>query len=153
LADEITPPEPYEGDTARQRYAAHSEEIVCAACHQYMDPMGLALENYDAVGRWRDEENGATIDASGTVPDYEGAIDGPVELSRALASTEALNHCFAEHWMSFAYGHALDIDHAGDAATKTRVEEAFAASEFDIIELIVALTQTPSFLSLPTEPE
>jgi hypothetical protein len=76
----VTPPEAYTGKIARERYGKHSEDGGCAGCHQYMDPVGLALENYDAVGLWRTSErteiDGVTydtpIDATGSVPGVAG---------------------------------------------------------------------------------
>jgi hypothetical protein len=53
----------------REQMQAHRANPTCAACHARMDPIGFALENYDAVGRWRDEDAGAPIDASGKLPD------------------------------------------------------------------------------------
>lgn len=55
--------------TLRERLAEHRANPACASCHDIMDPIGFALENFDAVGRWRDRENGLTIDASGGLPD------------------------------------------------------------------------------------
>ena len=51
--------------TARERLKAHSTVATCAGCHKLMDPIGLALENFDGAGAFRDDENGAAIDASG----------------------------------------------------------------------------------------
>jgi mono/diheme cytochrome c family protein len=67
----------------REQMQAHRTNAVCAACHARMDPIGFALENYDAVGRWRGEDAGAPIDASGTLPDGT-TFDGPAGLSRLL---------------------------------------------------------------------
>src|SRR6185295_5029656 len=61
--------------TMREQMQAHRSNPVCAACHSRMDPIGFALENYDGVGRWRAQDAGATIDASGKLPDgteFEG---------------------------------------------------------------------------------
>lgn len=72
--------------TMRERMAEHRAATACASCHQLMDPIGLSLENFDAVGSWRDRENGgnsAAIDASGTLLDGTN-INGPVELRNAL---------------------------------------------------------------------
>ena len=76
------PPDPYSGKTARERFSKHSASAVCASCHQYIDPLGLPFENYDAVGlyraseRWTDRMTNITydtpIDASGAVPGVSG---------------------------------------------------------------------------------
>src|SRR5262249_41118947 len=56
IAAKVKPPDPNSGKTARERFTKHSDDPVCSGCHQYMDPVGLALENYDPVGLWRDTE-------------------------------------------------------------------------------------------------
>jgi hypothetical protein len=53
----------------RERLAQHRADAACASCHNLIDPVGFALENFDAVGRWRDVENGAPVDATGGLPD------------------------------------------------------------------------------------
>jgi hypothetical protein len=142
----IKPPEPYTGKTARERYSAHSKDPVCAACHRSMDPVGLALENFDAVGLWRDQENGETIDASGSVPGDMTPLNGPVELARKLAETDEVQSCFASHWSNFAYARSLDD---ADACTQETLATRFAQSGHDVKALLLALTQTPAFLYLP----
>jgi hypothetical protein len=69
--------------SVRERMEEHRANPVCAGCHKIMDPIGLALENFDAVGRWRTEDSGAKIDASGQLVDGT-AIDGPASLRKAL---------------------------------------------------------------------
>jgi hypothetical protein len=110
--------------------------------------MGFALENYDAVGQWRDEENGVRIDATGAVPGMEGTTNGPVELVRKVAESEQTQACFANHWMNFAYGRTLG---KSDECTQSKLEQVFAESGYDIKSLLLALTQTDAFLYLPTE--
>src|SRR5205809_1710829 len=75
--------------TMRQRLAQHRDNAACAGCHRLMDPLGFALENYDAVGRWRTSEGGVAVDTSGALPDgreFSGA-DG---LEKALLSRPEL---------------------------------------------------------------
>jgi hypothetical protein len=147
LLDEIKPPDPYTGKTARERYAQHSADPACVGCHLLMDPVGLALENYDPVGLWRDRENGVLIDASGSVPGVEGTVSGPTELVRALAGTEDIKSCLAVNWASYAYGRSLGSD--ADACTREEVERGFAAAGYDLRRLVLSLAQTEDFLSLP----
>ena len=85
---QVKPPDPYSGKTARDRYGAHSKNPVCAACHQFMDPIGLTFENFDAVGLYRTTENGETIDATGALPGTPGMVKNAVELARALAASD-----------------------------------------------------------------
>ena len=69
----------------RQRMQEHQSNPVCASCHAGMDPIGFALENFDAVGKWRSSEGGVPIDASGTLPDGT-QFDGPAGLRKVLLS-------------------------------------------------------------------
>ena len=134
----------------RERFSKHSEDPVCAGCHALMDPIGLTLENYDAVGQWRDQENGITIDASGAVPGV-GEVAGPLELVSAIAGAEGTHACFVEHWSNFAYGRTAT---EADACTQDRLVEQFEASGHDIQQLLLELTQTDDFLYLaPTQGE
>ena len=150
VLDQVKPPDPYSGDTARDRFGKHSQDPVCAGCHRFMDPVGLALENYDAIGQWRDRENDVVIDARGELPGIEGTFDGPIELARAIAGAEATQTCFAHQWASFAYGRTLDDD---DACTESHLADAFVASGSDIRQLLLDLTQTDAFLYLPRASE
>ncbi len=147
LLDEVKPPDPYSGATARERFSQHSEDPVCAACHQMMDPVGFALENFDPVGLWRDQENGVEIDASGSLPGL-GGFNGPVELARAVAAAPDTHECFAVNWSQFALGRTLD---AGDECTQDRLVDDFVASGTNVRELLIAITQSDAFLYLPSE--
>jgi hypothetical protein len=147
---QVKPPNPDSGATARERYSAHSADPVCATCHQLMDPVGLAFENYDAVGLWRDTENGVTIDASGAVPNSDEVVPGPVQLVQKIAEAEETPVCFASHWLNFAYGRTLGAE---DECTMERIQVAFAESGYDIRGLLLALTQTDAFLYLPEAQE
>ncbi len=150
----VAPPEPYTGKTARERFGKHSAEPGCSGCHQYMDPIGLALENYDAVGRYRTTErteiDGVTydtpIDSSGSVPGVVGTASGPVDLVRLLASSEETQACFAKNWMQFAYGRVLDT---ADECTRQSVLAAFKSANYDVKKLLLELTQTDSFRYRP----
>jgi len=131
------------GATARERFSKHSSQPVCHSCHQFLDPIGFALENFDPVGRYRTEENGVTIDASGQIPGADDAIVGGVELARWLAETSDAQSCFASHWLEFAYGRTLG---QGDECTRATVNTAFEDASYNIQEMLLALTQTDAFL-------
>ncbi len=148
IADQVKPPDPGSGATARERYSQHSEDPVCAGCHSLMDPVGFALENYDAIGRWRDRENDVLIDARGKVPGMEGEVDGPVELVRKIAESPQTQACFAMNWANFAYGRTIGKD---EDCLEDHIADTFAASGYDIAQLLVDLTQTEAFLFLPEE--
>jgi mono/diheme cytochrome c family protein len=94
--------------SVRELMAAHRASPVCASCHNMMDPPGLALENFDAVGRWRDTDAGAAIDATGSLPDGT-KFDGVVGLRRALLKNENLIvTTLTEKLLTYALGRGLE---------------------------------------------
>jgi hypothetical protein len=100
--------------TLRERLAEHRANPVCATCHDVMDPIGLGLENFDAVGKWRTKEPGGAIDAHGQLVDGT-PIDGVVQLREALtAQPEQFARVFTERLLTYALGRGLE---AGDMPT------------------------------------
>jgi hypothetical protein len=75
--------------TLREQLLQHRQNPVCASCHDRIDPLGFALSNYDALGRWRTRQGGKPIDATGEFPDGT-VVDGPEELKKALLSRKDL---------------------------------------------------------------
>lgn len=146
VAASIVPPNPESAKTGRQRYAAHSEIGVCAECHQVMDPPGFALENFDAVGLWRDQENGEPIDASGELELFPEPFSGPLELVQLIAESPRTHACFAEKWLTFASGRSLSEE---DACLAQKLEHKFVESGYNVKQLLLEITQTDAFLSLP----
>jgi hypothetical protein len=141
----ITPPDPNIGGTARDRYTAHSQDIKCAGCHQSIDPIGFALENFTSVGQWQDTENGKTIDVSVTSPQL-GTFTGAVELGKKMAESVQVQECFATNWANFAYGLGSDEQ---DSCTMAQLKTQFQAKGYNIKELLLELSQTRSFLYMP----
>ena len=92
----------------RERMQEHRSNAVCANCHKLMDPIGLALENFDAVGRWRTTDNGAPIDARDTL--YNGIqVDGPVSLRNViLAHPDQFVRTMTEMLLTYALGRGLE---------------------------------------------
>jgi hypothetical protein len=96
--------------TVRELMAQHRANPICASCHRVMDPLGFALENFDATGAWRDKDRfaGTKIDASGELPDGT-AVDGPDDLREALAShPEQFAQTFVEGLLAYATGRTLE---------------------------------------------
>ncbi len=77
------PPEDLADKSLRERLELHRADPTCAGCHQRMDPLGFALENFDPIGRWRDDDDGHPIDASGQLPSGQ-ELTGPRELKEVL---------------------------------------------------------------------
>ncbi len=142
---QVKVPEPNSAPTARQRFSAHSSQPVCTGCHSNLDPVGFALENFDAVGQWRDQENGVTIDASGNSP-LLGAFSGPVELGQRVAESPEAEQCFARRWTEFGYGR---VSGERDACALQSTWEKFKGAGYNVKNLLLQLTETDTFNYLP----
>jgi Protein of unknown function (DUF1588)/Protein of unknown function (DUF1585)/Protein of unknown function (DUF1592) len=92
----------------RERLEQHRANAACAGCHNLLDPVGFALENYDAIGRWRDTEDGQAIDTSGSL--WDGTqLHGADDLERAiLASPELFAQTLTEKLMTYALGRGTE---------------------------------------------
>ncbi|MBA0088945.1 MAG: DUF1592 domain-containing protein, partial [Acidobacteria bacterium Pan2503] len=92
----------------RERMELHRTDAVCAGCHKVMDPIGFALENFDAVGHWRNADDGAAIDPAGTL--FEGTrVNGPVTLRKMLvARPETFVGVMTEKLLTYALGRGLE---------------------------------------------
>ena len=91
----------------RERYEQHSANPVCANCHQAIDPIGFAFEEYDAFGRYREQDMGSPVDASGELSGVVGgpiALDGVQSLSDYLSISDEARSCFIRYWSYYAYG-------------------------------------------------
>jgi hypothetical protein len=135
--------------TLREKFAQHTADPQCKACHVSMDPLGFAFEHYDAVGRWRDKENGLPIDATATIVgsrDMNGPIDGAVALARKLGDSEQVRECVVNQWFRYAYGRPEQV---ADRCTLDELGAKFAGSDYRIQDLIVALTETAAFRYRP----
>ncbi|MFT7619196.1 MAG: hypothetical protein ACI97A_002846 [Planctomycetota bacterium] len=115
-----TPPSPpppgvdsfTEGDisssaTLREQMAAHSKNAVCASCHVRMDALGLTLENFDPIGRWRSQDSGGTIDASSVLPDGK-KISGAKDLRAVASADESFLRTVTMRMFVYAIGRELD---------------------------------------------
>jgi Protein of unknown function (DUF1585)/Protein of unknown function (DUF1588) len=93
----------------RERMEQHRRSPACANCHKIMDPIGLALENFDAVGAWRTSYGASPIDASGQLSDGI-RIDGPVSLRNALLHRrEVFVRTIAEKLLTYALGRSVEF--------------------------------------------
>jgi len=92
----------------RQQLEAHRKDAVCASCHSRMDPLGLGLENFDAIGAWRAKDGQIPIDASGTLPDGR-TFNGPDGLREILTSQrDAFAECVVDKLLTYALGRGLE---------------------------------------------
>jgi hypothetical protein len=152
----ITPPDVNSAGTARERFSAHlTAGSDCSGCHQMMDPIGLTFENFDAIGSYRDKDNGKTIDTSGMIvgasePALMGSFTGVRQLADKLAASRQVSDCVATQWFRFASGRSEETP---DGCSLTTLRDTFAKSGNDLIELIIGTTQTDAFwYRAPTTP-
>ena len=138
---ELEETEGIQGDkllTLRERMEVHRQNPFCAGCHAMIDPIGLALENYDATGRWRELDAGAPIDSVGEL--FDGTIvDGPVGLRRALMDkSDALIRNFTENLMTYGLGRRVeyyDMPTVRDIARKAGLNDnRFSSFVMGVIE-------------------
>src|SRR5262249_12370758 len=106
----------------RELLARHRSNAACSTCHNLMDPIGLGLENFDWMGRWRDKEaNGNPVDAEGALPSGE-KFNGPVELRQVLlAKKDDFIRNLSGRMLGYALGRSLQD---GDSCTVQRLMEA-----------------------------
>ncbi|MCA9600991.1 MAG: DUF1592 domain-containing protein [Myxococcales bacterium] len=141
------------GTTMRQKVEnlTEGEGTVCAGCHKTtINPFGFALENYDAIGQYRTEDHGESVDTSSTPP-LDGkpvAVDGPIELSQALAASPQVHQCYARHWLEYLYART---DVPEDSPLLERVGDHSLTDDLSVKELIVDLVMTDAFLTRSVE--
>ena len=134
-------PEP-SGDapTLRDRVGEHLEAPECAGCHTLMDPIGLALEHFDGIGRYRPTDNGATIDPSGTLDGVP--FDGPEGLAHAIREHPAFGPCLVERLYRYALGR---VPERGEDAMLDALAQRFSHDGYDVLGLMVELAASPAF--------
>ena len=127
----------------RERMVQHRANPVCASCHSRMDPLGLAMENFDAVGMWRTrDESNTAIDASGVLPDGTH-VDGPAGLRQALLRhPDRFVTTLTEKLLTYALGRGLE--YYDQPAVRTITREA-ARSDYRFSALITAIVESTPF--------
>jgi hypothetical protein len=132
--------------TMRERMEAHRANAYCATCHQIMDPIGFAMENFDAVGAWRTKEGGTggtAIDASGQLLDGT-KINGPVELRRALLKDpDIFVGALTEKLMIYALGRGLA---ASDMPAVRAIVRDASRRDYRFSSLIAGVVRSTPFL-------
>ena len=140
VAEAMMIPEAPPDQTNREAYEALTAADECQFCHEVINPVGFAFEHYDTLGRWRDQDNGQAVDASGSFQD--DSFVGAPEMMSKLAARSDVHRCVAKKWLRFAYGggRVLDTD-----TILADTEAAFAAVDYSITELMVAIVTNPRF--------
>ena len=127
--------------TVRERLETHRDNPSCNGCHGVIDPLGFALENFDAVGRWRDNDRHARvpIDSSGVLADGT-PVDGPVALRKAILSRpDQFVQTFTEKLMTFGLGRRIEYQ---DMPTVRRIVRDAAGENFRLSALIINIINT-----------
>jgi hypothetical protein len=132
------------GLSTRQRLEQHRSAPACAACHQLFDPVGLALENYDALGLYRTVDHGVPVDASGEVRqglDIDGKFAGGPELLARIGQSATARDCLVQRWLTYALRRDLE---PADQCAAAAVKQRFAASG-DLLDLLAAVAESDAF--------
>lgn len=141
------PPERAEGSSRKEQLAAHQTEPICKACHVLMDPLGLALEQYDGIGSFRTEDRGAPIDPSGVFRTAQGDVPfaNPAELSQLVAAAPSVSGCVAKHVFAYGLGRGPRPSSDFDIFILDEAGKAFAASGQHFPKLVEALVTSDVF--------
>lgn len=126
----------------RERMAQHRADAACASCHQLIDPPGFALENYDAVGRWRDFEDGRPVDAKGGLPGGS-EVDGTLGLEQGLLERpEMFVATMTEKLLIFSLGRGLEHY---DAPHVRQIMRAAEADKYRFSSVVLGIVNSPPF--------
>ncbi len=128
--------------SVRKRLAEHRTNPVCAGCHNLMDPVGLSLEKFDAIGRWRTAEGGAPIDASGGLPDGSRFADVHGLEQALLSRPEMFVGTLAEKLLTYALGRGVEYYDA--PAIRAIVRDA-RAKDFRVSSIILGIVESEPF--------
>jgi hypothetical protein len=136
--------------TIRERMSQHRANPVCASCHNMIDPAGFALENFDAIGRWRTvDESFNPIDASGALPDGT-RFNGVAELRTALVrKPERFVNTVAEKLLTYALGRGLEYY---DMPAVRRIVKDAAADQYRFRSVVLGVVRSYPFMMRTTEP-
>lgn len=128
--------------TLRRVMEQHRENAVCASCHNRMDPLGFAFENFDAIGRWRDKDGKFAVDASGVLPDGR-KFQGPAELKKILKEKkEMFGRCLAEKMLTYGLGRGLEYY---DKCAVDKIVAALARNDYRFSTLLLEVVQSEPF--------
>ena len=134
--------QPITAGTLRERMEVHRKKAACANCHAKMDPIGFALENYDAIGAYRTQDAGHAIDASGEFADGT-RFSGPEELKAIVSQKKALFvRCLSEKMLTYALGRGLEYY---DRRATGKITESLAAGDYKFSALVTAIVQSDPF--------
>ncbi len=129
----------------RERLQRHRSQAECASCHNQMDPMGFALENFDAIGRWRSTDGVFPIEASGELPGGREFSDAREFRSLLVTSeTKRFSRCLIENMLIYGLGRGLE---PADYCTVETIRKHLVANNYQADQLIKGIVTSPQFLS------
>ncbi len=136
-------PTPVDGPSVRKKLEQHRADPRCASCHRRIDPLGLALENYDPLGAWREKDGSTPVDASAVLPDGT-AVNGAIELKKILLTKKPGDfvRCLTEHLMTYALGRKVDLC---DQAEVKEIVQAVEKDGHRFSRLIVEIVKSYPF--------
>jgi hypothetical protein len=137
---DTTLPDASMASTTRDRFSIHASTAACQGCHSLMDPIGLGLENFDGIGRFRDTENGFAIDASGELDGVPFAK--PAELAAAIANHPNLPECVTRTVFRYGWGR---LEQPGEVDAVRRLALQFSVSNYSFSELLAAAALSVEF--------
>jgi len=128
--------------TTRERMELHRVSPSCNSCHKFIDPIGLALDNFDVTGKWRLQENGSPLDTRGDF--YDGTpISSPAELSAVLLKRPIpLVRTFTENLLAYALGRRAEYY---DMPTIRTIQRSAATTDYKISSFIVGVVMSDAF--------
>jgi hypothetical protein len=128
--------------STRERMEEHRKNPACASCHRVIDPLGLALENFDVTAAWRIKDNGVAVDSNGVL--YDGTqISGPAGLREALlAHSESLIRNFTENLMQYGLGRR--IEYFDQPALRAIVRKA-AGNDYRFSSFVLGVVNSAAF--------
>lgn len=128
--------------TVRQRLEAHRANPNCAVCHQRLDPLGFALENFDPIGGWRDKDGSAVIDASGQLPDGTD-VTGPDRLRQVLLQhKDDFVRCLSEKMLTYALGRGMEYY---DQATVHDIVQNVQKNGYRFSSMVLGIATSDAF--------
>jgi len=126
----------------RERMVQHRENPACASCHQQMDTLGFGMENFDAIGKWRDQDGEFAIDSTGTLPDGR-SFATPRELKQVLLAEKGLfARCLAEKMLTYALGRGVEYE---DKCAIDDIVATLETNDYRFSALVRAIVQSDPF--------
>ena len=126
----------------RQQLELHRQNAACASCHRVMDQLGFGMENFDAIGRWRDGEMGKPLDTTGELPGG-ATFKGPVELASVLRGKQCeFGECLAEKMLTYAMGRGLEFY---DRCATDKIVAALKQQDFKFSVLVTEIAKSEPF--------